>query len=234
MKKLALAATIAAVGVSAAQASTTITLYGFVNQGDAYTTTAADGHGAFTYDDDYDVFVAQLTFDLSAFSGSTDPSSGYYGTAFSAADFANFSYYGVSSAFTPFIVTGGTPGDTIIADSGSITVNYGRTLDGTGGASQYTSFSVYGDGPVPLTTIDGVVVPDFSQIDPYSLLFSYEDHDGTDSNYVNHDATGFIFDIEVSTTSDAPEPASWAMMVGGFGLVGGAMRRRQKAQVSFG
>lgn len=61
---------------------------------------------------------------------------------------------------------------------------------------------------------------------PYSLSFIYEDHDGTGSNYVNHDATGFIFDIEVSTTSDAPELASWAMMVGGFGLVGGAMRRR--------
>jgi len=29
-----------------------------------------------------------------------------------------------------------------------------------------------------------------------------------------------------------PEPASWAMMVGGFGLIGGAMRRR-KATVSF-
>ena len=31
----------------------------------------------------------------------------------------------------------------------------------------------------------------------------------------------------------APEPASWAMMLGGFGLVGGAMRARRKAQVSF-
>jgi hypothetical protein len=234
LKKLALAAMIAAFGVSAAQASTTITLYGFVNQGDAYTTTVADGHGTFTYDDDYDVFAAQFTFDLSAFSGSTDPSSGYYGTAFSFADFANFSYFGGSSTFTPFIVTSGTPGDTIIADSDSITVNYGRTLDGIGGASQYTSYSVFGDGPVPLTMIDGVVVPDFSQIDPYSLSFIYEDHDGTGSNYVNHDATGFIFDIEVSTTSDAPEPASWAMMVGGFGLIGGAMRRRRTVQVRFG
>ena len=29
-----------------------------------------------------------------------------------------------------------------------------------------------------------------------------------------------------------PEPATWAMMIAGFGLVGGAMRRR-KATVSF-
>ena len=32
----------------------------------------------------------------------------------------------------------------------------------------------------------------------------------------------------------APEPASWAMMVGGFGLVGGAMRLRRKGAVAFG
>ena len=35
-------------------------------------------------------------------------------------------------------------------------------------------------------------------------------------------------------TGDAvPEPASWAMMLGGFGLVGGAMRARRKAAISF-
>jgi hypothetical protein len=30
-----------------------------------------------------------------------------------------------------------------------------------------------------------------------------------------------------------PEPASWAMMLGGFGLVGGAMRSRRKAAIRF-
>ena len=35
------------------------------------------------------------------------------------------------------------------------------------------------------------------------------------------------------TGGAVPEPASWAMMVGGFGLVGGAMRARRKAAVSF-
>ena len=36
------------------------------------------------------------------------------------------------------------------------------------------------------------------------------------------------------TVSDAPEPASWALMLGGFGLVGGAMRSRRSTAVSFG
>jgi len=31
-----------------------------------------------------------------------------------------------------------------------------------------------------------------------------------------------------------PEPASWAMMLGGFGLVGGALRSRRKTVVAFG
>lgn len=31
-----------------------------------------------------------------------------------------------------------------------------------------------------------------------------------------------------------PEPASWAMMVGGFGLLGATMRRRARTTVSFG
>lgn len=31
-----------------------------------------------------------------------------------------------------------------------------------------------------------------------------------------------------------PEPASWAMMLGGFGAVGGAMRARRKVAVRFG
>ena len=31
-----------------------------------------------------------------------------------------------------------------------------------------------------------------------------------------------------------PEPASWAMMVGGFGLIGGGLRQRRRASVGFG
>ena len=34
-------------------------------------------------------------------------------------------------------------------------------------------------------------------------------------------------------SGSVPEPASWAMMLGGFGLVGGVMRSRQKAVVTF-
>ena len=59
---------------------------------------------------------------------------------------------------------------------------------------------------------------------------------GTGSDTLKFVATndpGFIY-VDSISLSAAPEPASWAMMVGGFGLVGGAMRARRKTAVSFG
>lgn len=50
------------------------------------------------------------------------------------------------------------------------------------------------------------------------------------------DAAGYAIDTRfgVSGASGAvPEPASWALMLGGFGLVGGALRSRRRAQTSF-
>ena len=44
---------------------------------------------------------------------------------------------------------------------------------------------------------------------------------GTD-HYFRFEAAGAV-----------PEPASWAMMLGGFGMIGGAMRSRRKAGVRF-
>jgi hypothetical protein len=37
----------------------------------------------------------------------------------------------------------------------------------------------------------------------------------------------------VSAVSAVPEPASWVMMIGGFGVIGGAMRRRRRALAVF-
>jgi hypothetical protein len=42
------------------------------------------------------------------------------------------------------------------------------------------------------------------------------------------------FALSAPATSDVPEPATWAMMIGGFGMIGAAMRRQRKASVSFG
>jgi hypothetical protein len=44
------------------------------------------------------------------------------------------------------------------------------------------------------------------------------------------DSTAVSFQVEQSAV---PEPASWAMMIGGFGMIGAAMRRRQRTVVRF-
>ncbi|WP_293970218.1 PEPxxWA-CTERM sorting domain-containing protein [Sphingomonas sp.] len=54
----------------------------------------------------------------------------------------------------------------------------------------------------------------------------------TGSGYENHDIVSWQFNDSFSPISDVPEPATWAMFIGGFGLVGGAMRRRQRVSVS--
>jgi len=58
---------------------------------------------------------------------------------------------------------------------------------------------------------------------PAGFQFGFAvDYDGS---YYN-DSTGIKFTVRTVQDGAVPEPASWALMVGGFGLVGGAMRRR--------
>lgn len=57
-----------------------------------------------------------------------------------------------------------------------------------------------------------------------------------ESRFVEGQVTNYNFTATLTydTASAAvPEPATWAMMVAGFGLVGFAMRRRETARVSF-
>ena len=65
--------------------------------------------------------------------------------------------------------------------------------------------------------------------------------DGPQSGYLIQPPHGFLIDNYTLTytytpggiTAGIPEPASWAMMLGGFGMIGAAMRR-QRAWVSLG
>ena len=52
---------------------------------------------------------------------------------------------------------------------------------------------------------------------------------------VNYGALGYDLDFRTySNITPAPEPASWALMLGGFAIVGGAMRNRRRAAVRLG
>jgi len=51
--------------------------------------------------------------------------------------------------------------------------------------------------------------------------------------FVNWQGVQTFTGAKVDIGGAVPEPASWAMMLGGFGLVGGAMRSRRRQAVSF-
>lgn len=76
----------------------------------------------------------------------------------------------------------------------------------------------------------GWATPDFADFDgDISDVPGY-------GGYYNGDASVSLIQqhLTISSEGAVPEPASWALMVGGFGLVGGAMRSRRRVSVSFG
>jgi hypothetical protein len=60
----------------------------------------------------------------------------------------------------------------------------------------------------------------------HSLLIYQEENGGSTglSAYINGNALGGDY---LSTSAGVPEPASWALMLGGLGLVGAVMRNRR-------
>lgn len=54
----------------------------------------------------------------------------------------------------------------------------------------------------------------------------------TGINFASNGQNAFEFDNVVLGTSAVPEPASWALMIGGVGLVGGALRRRKQSNAT--
>lgn len=84
-------------------------------------------------------------------------------------------------------------------------------------------------------------VPDLTKSG--TVLFSFNDYDIkiSTTGITNADRMGFglngtgfqgdgskdfVLRLDYGVTAPIPEPASWMMMIGGFGLTGGAMRRR--------
>jgi hypothetical protein len=68
----------------------------------------------------------------------------------------------------------------------------------------------------------------------YQDVYNYDPATDTVSAYVsdfNNQRVNYVFRVEQAGA--VPEPATWGLMLAGFGIVGGAMRRRQRTSVSF-
>jgi len=94
---------------------------------------------------------------------------------------------------------------------------------GVGGGMEISDF--YGSSTLLVT--DGPQLYSGSEFAPTFLLGTYA--------LTQYQGSGtYTLTIADAAAGAVPEPATWAMMIGGFGLVGAAMRRRAgKVSVSF-
>ena len=101
--------------------------------------------------------------------------------------------------------------------------NFGPSLTLNGGTKYYA----YLDAETPSAQ--------FSRGNTYAGGEMFEAGPGTGYKYQQFSSFDFRFGIGGSSlTSAVPEPASWAMMLIGFGALGGALRNRRKSVVAFG
>lgn len=108
----------------------------------------------------------------------------------------------------------------------SNTYNYFRL----GGA--FGDFDVFQGAPTGGSSTGGVLATS-SGFQHYSIGFNLQNA-GTATFYIGSDTAGnagpLLDNVLVeSSAAVVPEPATWAMMIAGFGLVGGMMRRRTLA-----
>lgn len=148
----------------------------------------------------------------------------------------------------------GYGGDTSAFTNQSYPSNWQYTFIASGNGTFSGTYSVVGDGDKfglqPLyTTWDwtsgtlGGDVFDPTGSGTFSVaLIAGQTYTMSVANFGNlGNGAGFVANGSVVSNFDwhidysaAPEPASWAMMLGGFGLVGGALRSRRRVALSFG
>lgn len=66
-----------------------------------------------------------------------------------------------------------------------------------------------------------------------TLTFTGADRSNVSGLTFSSTGNAFEFDNVNVVTASVPEASTWAMMLGGFGLVGGALRRRQGTSIGF-
>ncbi len=127
-----------------------------------------------------------------------------------------------------------------LANGGSFDVNFfaGRGESTSGSNDVPLTFRVLLDGQLLTSNIPSRVtsVPFFTQFDSYSFSRTLSAGTHTLAFEVSRGQTLFgrgpFFiidgvDVVRATAPGVPEPASWAMMIAGFGLAGAAARRRR-------
>jgi hypothetical protein len=198
------------------------------NYGNCYPFSCAASDGATTF---------QQIYNGAAFGGAIRINAATFTEAFTndnnAIDSASYDVSFYLSDKTTATLSDSISGNeaSLLADWGTFT--FGGTLSGNSLTLAGQSF-VY--DPTQGSLLMNIKIHDVTNTVGYQTFFV--DDAGTDSIarvFGDDQNTYGPFNQALVTTFDTsgvPEPASWAMMVGGFGLVGGAMRRRA-AKIAF-
>ncbi len=110
----------------------------------------------------------------------------------------------------------------------NVTLNY----DG-GGSAAYNLGDVYGPYSGPFLASGSVHFLGFIDVDnPFASVVFSGVNAGGDFLAFDKFTIGDAAQVVNPPSGVIPEPATWAMMIAGFGLVGGAMRRRRMAQLT--
>jgi hypothetical protein len=108
-----------------------------------------------------------------------------------------------------------------------------------GSIDTYNTLEVLGEGGAVLASFAGLQVWDPANGDQGStatnrlvrLTFSGDSQAAVTGLRFN--STGNAFEFDNLAVAAVPEPATWAMMIGGFGLIGFASRRRARISVAY-
>jgi len=123
--------------------------------------------------------------------------------------------------------SGGYAGQVLFSnDATSITINFDTPVGGFGLFAEPDPFEVHS---FLLTLSDGSTIGGDFNGDAGAGFLGFVGSDIVSATLSSD--VGFAFgDFYVTDVADAvPEPATWAMMIGGFALAGAAMRRRSAA-----
>ena len=147
-------------------------------------------------------------------------------------------YYGNGGSFltVTFTSTGATPvqltgmGTVQSLDSAS-----GLTFDLFDADDTYAySLALFSNNAIPTGSFAGTLLPDFTRAT--GLFFNVTSRQGGIDSFVETVSQGNVIAVtQVVTGVDAPavpEPASWAMMIAGIGVVGAAARRRRRTALA--
>ena len=126
----------------------------------------------------------------------------------------------------------------INASSGTATLNLGGSFSSLsfywGSVDDYNTVTlIQSDGTE--TSFDGTDIGfgvdfDGNQTDNDSNVRVNFLATGAGISSIRFNSTGFAFETDTFAGTAVPEPATWAMMVGGFGMMGFAARRRRVAR----